>query len=403
MPESPLRIAFVVQRYGLEVNGGAELSCRWVAEHLQHHAEVHVLTTCAQDYALWENVYSPGIETLNGVCVHRFSVDSPRDPRQFSRVSTSVLTRQHSYLDEIHWMSIQGPLSTSLLKAIERQRDHFDVFIFFTYLYATTFYGIQLVPCKSILVPTAHDEPTLYLSLFRSVFHLPQFILYLTHAERRLVQSVFRNEAIPSMVVGTGINVPDIVDPGDFRARHNIDGQFILYIGRLDDSKNLDELLEYYCRYKQSAYDEVKLVLLGKGPRTIPRRPDILPLGFVSEAEKFNALAASSLLVLPSRYESLSMVLLEAWHMGKPVLVNGSCEVLREQCTNSNGGLFYANYDEFATALRLLLGNANLRDRLGRKGGEYVRLRYDWEVVEKKYLLALARYLSKQPDGDRVF
>jgi len=392
-----------VQRYGLEVNGGAELSCRWVAEHLVHHAEVHVFTTCAQDYTLWENAYSPGIETLNGVCVHRFSVDSPRDPRQFSRVSTLVFTRQHSYLDEIRWMSLQGPLSEALLKEIERERDHFDVFIFFTYLYATTYYGIQLVPSKSILVPTAHDEPTLYLSLFRSVFHLPRFILYLTHAERRLVHSVFRNDAIPSLVVGTGINVPDAVDPSGFRTRHNIDGPFILYVGRLDESKNLNELLEYYCRYKESVSDDVKLVLLGKGPQTIPRRSDILALGFVSEAEKFSALAASSLLVLPSRYESLSMVLLEAWHMGRPVLVNGSCEVLREQCTNSDGGLFYANYDEFAMALRLLLGDASLRDRLGYRGGQYVRLWYDWEVVEKKYLLALARFLSKQPGGNRVF
>ncbi len=394
MSDGELRVAFVVQRYGLEVNGGAELSCRWVAEHLVRYAKVHVLTTCAQDYTLWDNTYPVGAETLNGVEVHRFPVDFPRKPQSFARTTEMVLTQPHSYPDELRWMAEQGPVSSALLSEIERRRDDFDVFFFFTYLYATTFYGIQLVPEKAILVPTAHDEPTLYLSIFRSVFQLPRFIVYLTQAERRQVHNVFHNEAVPSVVVGSGIDVPAEVDPARFRRKYGVDGNFILYVGRLDESKNLGELIASFHRYKASSGNSVKLVLLGKGPYVVPRQDDIRPLGFVSENDKFDALSASSVLVLPSRYESLSMVLLEAWLMSKPVLVNGSCEVLREQCLKSNGGLYYQDNQEFTIALDLILHNPRLQREMGRRGNQFVLREYNWQTVESKYLYAISRCLG---------
>jgi len=394
MTEHDLRIAFVVQRYGLDVNGGAELHCRWVAEHLARYAEIHVFTTCAQDYALWNNVYPAGTQVLNDVQVHRFVVDVPRKPRQFARISKNLFSRPHSHLDELAWMTEQGPVSKSLLMDIEHRRDEFDVFIFFTYLYATTYFGVQLVPEKAMLVPTAHDEPTLYLSIFRSTFHLPRYILYNTHAERRLVQGIFRNSEVPSVVVGTGIDVPDTVDESRFRQKYGINADFILYIGRLDESKNLNELLDHYDRFARSAGHAVKLVLLGKGSLSIPQRSDILSLGFVSEADKFSALAASSLLVLPSRYESLSMVVLEAWLVGKPVLVNGACEVMREQCLKSEGGLYYESYEEFSTGLHLLLSNPSLRHALGQNGQQFTREKYSWDAIERKYLQSISQYLG---------
>lgn len=394
MVQDDLRVAFVVQRYGLEVNGGAELHCRWVAEHLVPYAEVHVFTTCAQDYVLWKNAYPPGDTELNGVHVHRFPVDSSRRPRRFARASETILTQSHPYLDEWVWMKEQGPVSHSLLEAIEHRRGEFDVFIFFTYLYATTYYGIQLVPDKAMLVPTAHDEPTLYLPIFRSVFHLPKHILYNTRTERSLVQSVFHNEAVPSTVVGTGIEVPERVDAQSFRRKYKIEDDFTLYIGRLDESKNLAELFAHFERYRESMNSDLKLILLGRGPFVVPERDAVVPLGFVSEEDKFNALAACSVLLLPSRYESLSMVVLEAWLMRKPVLVNGSCEVLREQCLRSNGGLYYRTYQEFAIALDLLMRNEQLRDQLGQQGQEFATTEYDWNTIESKYLRAIARYLG---------
>lgn len=72
-----LRVALVVQRYGLEVNGGAELLCRMIAERLASRHSVEVLTTCAVDYVTWKNEYAPGLAEVNGIPVRRFRVDRP--------------------------------------------------------------------------------------------------------------------------------------------------------------------------------------------------------------------------------------------------------------------------------------------------------------------------------------
>ena len=389
-----MKVAFVVQRYGPEVNGGAELLCRWVAEHLVPYGDIHVLTTCALDYMRWENVYPAGEDVQNAVHVHRFPVDYPRNVRLFERYSRSLFMEQHTYLDELEWMRQQGPVSTELLDYIEQQRAAFDAFIFITYLYATSYFGLPLVPGKAILVPAAHDEPMLYLSMFRALFNIPRYIIFNTHAEQRLVHRVFGNRHIPSSVVGTGINVPADVSAERFRRKYGLRGPFVLYVGRIDKSKNVPELLDYFSHVQGAHLPDLKLVLIGRGPAQIPPHPAIVPLGFVSEEDKFDALQAAAVLIVPSRYESLSMTVLEAWLMGKPVLVNGACDVLKEQCLRSNGGLYYRNYDEFALVLRTLLSLPELQSQLGRQGQVYTRASYSWPVIEKGYLYAIARGIS---------
>jgi glycosyltransferase involved in cell wall biosynthesis len=115
-------------------------------------------------------------------------------------------------------------------------------------------------------------------------------------------------------------------------------------------------------------------------------------MGVVPDDEKLAAIARSRALVMPSRHESLSMVVLEAWMMRRPVLVNGDCEVLRGQVLRANGGLYYRRYEEFAAALDVLMGEPSLADRLGRQGHEYFQDNYAWERIMEKYerLLAMA-------------
>lgn len=394
------RIAFVVQRYGLEVNGGAELHCRWVAEHLSQYFEVHVITTCALDYMSWNNYYLPGESTLNNVVVHRFQVERPRNLRRFNRLSKKVFSTQHMYFDELEWMKQQGPYVPELLQYLQESKTSYSAFIFFTYLYFTTFFGIQIVPERSLLVPTAHDEAPIYLSLFRPIFHLPRFFIYNTEAEKQFVERLFSNQYIPNVVVGTGIEVPNDIDGERFRAKYGIEGDFILYVGRIDQSKNCHELFEYFARFKQSYSETLRLILIGRPGMRISVRPDVLPLGFVSEQDKFDALKAAAVVVIPSRYESLSMVNLEAWLTGTPVLVNGSCEVLRENCVRANGGLWYQNYEEFEAALTLLLGDTDLRKRLAVSGMTYASSKYAWKVVEQQYLHILGTLLAEL---DQVF
>lgn len=396
-----MKVAFVVQRYGLDVVGGAETLCRQVAERLSPYIDVHVLTTCALGYDRWANHYPAGTTRHDSVTVHRFPVSKERDRRTFDRLSKQFFLPGGT-LDyptgELEWMLAQGPRTEELLRHIRECRDGYDVFMFFTYLYYSTFWGLPLVAEKSILLPTAHDEPPIYLDLFRSRFHMPRFIVFLTEEERNFVHMHFRNEHIPCAVIGMGIETPPDVDGERFRNRHRVSGPFVLYAGRISPSKSCHELFAFFLRYKEESDTDLKLLLLGRAEMPIPEHSDIRCLGFVSEQEKFDGFQAAEVMVVPSRFESLSIVSLEALSVGTPLLVNGASDVLREHCIRSNGGLYYRSYQEFATALTLLLQHDALRQRLGGQGTDYVARNYPWGTMERRYL----EVIEHVADGGKI-
>ena len=385
-----MKIAFVVQRYGLEISGGAELHCRWVAEHMSKHWQVEVLTTRADDYITWKNHYHQGQEVINGLSIRRFSVAKKREPRRFGRIQSYILNNRHSRQEELRWLEEEGPYSPQLIQYIEDNRHNYDYFIFFSYRYYHSFWGIKAVPDKSILVPTAEHDPVIYLDIFRELFNKPQAIIYNSEEERKIINSVADNSHILGEVVGVGTEIPPSYSAQKFRQDYLIDGDYILYLGRIDENKGCGQLFDYFLRFKRQTGSEIKLVLIGSTVLRIPSHPDILFFGFVSDEDKFSALAGALLLVMPSFYESLSMVTLEAWAAGKPVLANGRCEVLKGQCLRSNAGLFYENYDEFSQALQLLLSSDQLRQALGSNGRNYYLKRYTWDIIEKKYLTVIA-------------
>lgn len=386
-----LQVAIVVQRYGPEVNGGAEAAARSIAEHLASEIDVHVITTCAIDYTTWKNAYSPGESYLNGVHINRFPVDQPRNWAQSQKLTGRFLLRERTLDEELEWIRNEGPFSTPLIQFIKRSQPRFDVFVFFTYLYATTFFGLPLVAEKSILVTAAHDEPFLYMDAYRSLLQLPRHIIYLTQAEQELVTRVAGNGRIPSDVVAIGLDAPADISPERFRQKYGIQGDFLLYSGRISEAKNIPELLDYFFRYQASHAEPLKLVLMGQAHIPVPVHPDIIPLGFVSEQDKFDGLSAATVFVLPSLFESLSIVILEAWLMETPVLVNGRCEVLKYQCRQSNGGLYYISYDEFESELALLLHSPQLRRQLGHQGQQFTSQHYNWEPVIIRYQTLLKK------------
>ncbi|NJM07994.1 glycosyltransferase [Candidatus Gracilibacteria bacterium] len=193
-----MRLAFVIQRYGADVHGGAEAHCREWAERLAQRHDVTVFTTCARDFLTWADHYAPGVERINDVIVCRFAVDAPRDMAAFDAFSAQVFGQPHDVARETEWMRRQGPYSTALLSALEQRYAEFDLFIFITYLYATTFFGLPLVAPKAVLVPTAHDEPPLRLGIFRRVFDTPRYIIYNTPSERAMLNQRLRSRRFPA-------------------------------------------------------------------------------------------------------------------------------------------------------------------------------------------------------------
>ncbi len=397
-----MRIAFVSQRYGAEVCGGAELLCRQVAERMARHWELEVLTSCARDSDTWANAYPPGPTRVQGIPVRRFPVSHPRDSQRMGELNDRVFSGHASHQEELDWIVAQGPHAPALLEHLRAEVPHYDAVFFFTYLYAPTVFGVPLARGRCVLVPTAHDEPPIYMQLFRDVFHGADYLIFNTPAEQAFTNRLFGTTAIPQSVVGIGVEPARGADPRRFLDDHadELEGRpFMLYAGRIEHWKGCRTLFSHFMRFLEDIPEHpVKLVLIGAKGMDIPEHPDVMHLGFVSEEEKANAFAAATLIVQSSPYESLSLVALEAWAAEKPVLVNGDCEVLRDQCVRSNGGLWYRSYEEFRHELILLLRDDVLRRRLGAAGRRFVERDCAWDVIERQYLDAAARVIAAAAD-----
>lgn len=380
------RVAFVVQRCGLEVNGGAESHCLKVAARMSKFWKTEILTTCALDYLTWQDHYAPGLSEVLGVKLRRFRVFKKRNIDKFNRLSAKIHPRFYkaSIAEQEEWMLAQGPWSPDLVKYVEKHEHEYDAFIFFTYLYATTYFTLPLVAQKAYLAPLAHDEWPIYLSMWDAFFEKPRGFVFNTLEEQDFLKSRFPKANIEGPVAGVAVDLPKIHDAEYFRQHYNIHEPFLLYLGRIDPSKGCEELFSYFIKLCNRGSSLKKLVLLGEPKMPIPKYSDIISLGFVDEQTKWDALAACDLLVMPSLYESLSMVLLEAWAIGKPVLVNGGSQVLVGQCRRAQGGLWYSNEDEFILALEKM--DERVRHQLGLQGKKFVEANYTWSKIENQYL-----------------
>jgi glycosyltransferase involved in cell wall biosynthesis len=360
-----------------------------MAERMAKYWQTEILTTCALDYMTWNNYYPAGTDRSSSIPIHRFPVDQPRDVENFNRLSAELSSRQKeaTLAEQEHWMRAQGPMSSGLLDYLREHKQSYDAFIFFGYLYATTYFGLPLVAEKAWLEPLAHDEWPIYFNFWDPFFNLPRGFIFNTDAEKDFLRRRFPNNALPGPVAGIGIDRPAQIETAAFKARYDLENPFLLYVGRVDESKGCGHLLDYFTKWKQQSNDPSKLVILGQEIMPIPFHDDIIHLGYVTEEEKCAALSACDWLIMPSPHESLSIALLEAWSVERPVLVNGECAVLTAHCREAHGGLWYNNFAEWSSALSI--GNEETRRILGRQGRNYVERRYSWDRIEEAYLGAV--------------
>jgi len=381
-----LKIAVVVQRYGMEVNGGAELHARWLAEHLSKNFDIEIITTTALDYNTWKPHYPEGKSEINGLTIHRFNVSKPRNMFYFDLLSKFVFHICHPVFLEKAWMDVQGPYSPDMVEFIRKNYDKYDIFLFFTYLYAHTYMGLPVAKGKVVLIPTAHDEPPLRLSIYKEMFKIPSGFIYNTIEERELLSKHFDVKDKPGIIAGVGINLPEDVNPDIAYAKFpQLKGKdYIIFVGRISTSKDADVLVDYFLKFREKTGRDIYLVMLGKGDMAVKEHPSIILPGFVSGEEKFSFIKNSVALVNPSRFESLSMVLLEAWFMETPVMVSGKCEVTKKQVQRSGGGFSFIDYNSFQEGLIKILDNREETKKMGLSGRKYTEENYSWENIEKK-------------------
>ncbi|MGD9778681.1 glycosyltransferase family 4 protein [Methanomethylovorans sp.] len=382
-----MKIAFVIPWYG-DIPGGAETECRQTAENLQKSGlDVEILTTCVKQFLSDWNTdhFKEGTYKENGITVRRFSVRK-RDTKKFDQVNFKLMNdcRISPVEEQIYMENMIN--SDDLYSYIRDHGNEYNHFFFIPYMFGTTYYGSLIYPEKSILIPCLHDESYAYMHIFKKMFKDIKAVIYNSEPEKELANRIYDIKG-HQIVMGAGMDTDIPYNAQRFRDKYDIKNDFLLYAGRRDSGKNVSLLMEYFARYKESCDGNLKLVLIGKGELTVPKEHmhDIIDLGFVPLEDKFDAYAAATLFCMPSTNESFSIVIMEAWLCGTPVLVHADCAVTKDHCIKSNGGLYFSNYDEFEECLKYFLTDPAKRDLIAKNGKEYVIRNYSWETVIRRY------------------
>jgi glycosyltransferase involved in cell wall biosynthesis len=384
-----MTLLFVVQRYGADITGGSEYHCRAIAQRLaaRGHA-VSVATTCATDYVTWRNVLPPGVSKDGPVTVHRFPVARERPLGAFWTLSERVFDGRASEAEQQEWFARNGPDAPALLAFLREHGREYERVIFFAFRYAPSWFGLPLVKDRAILMPTAEDDELMRsATILGPYFASPRGYWFNTLEEKAMIARLVGGPLPPSVTIGCGV---DPAGPPPSRAeldRLGIPSDFLLYVGRVDRNKGCDALVRHYAAYVETApagETPLPLVLAGPVVLQLPEAPGLRILGRVSDEVRDALLAHARALVMPSPYESLSLVVLEAWNRGTPVIVNARCEVLRGQVRRADGGLYYRTSDDFAGAVRHLAAHPDRAAAFGRQGLAYVEREYRWPLIMER-------------------
>lgn len=394
------RFAFVVPRFGAGIAGGAETLIGGLARKLAERGDrVEVWTTCARDHRTWENEFPCGVSHEDGVLCRRFAV-SPRNIDVWIKHQIAISQGIKPALeDQLDWLS-QGVNSSGLYEQIALNAPFFDALFFGPYLFSTTFFGALIAPEKSVLIPCLHDESYAYLESLSSMFRQVRGAVFNAPAEGRLARELYGE--IAGAHAGLGFELWPQSEIEALTPYFKDNFPYLLYLGRKETGKNAQQLIDDFIVFKSSHAhrQDLRLVICGGGDFSDLMRPqalkrcDLIDLTAVSERDKRRLIRHCQVLVQPSRNESFSIVLMEAWLLGRPVLVNGLCPVTREHVLQSAGGLYYSSPAEFSAALDFLLESPELAYNLGQAGLEYVSREYSWQAVLRRFDQAVEEIFS---------
>ncbi|MCB9422039.1 MAG: glycosyltransferase family 4 protein [Ardenticatenaceae bacterium] len=385
-----MKLAFVTPWYGPDIPGGAEAETRKTASQL-HQAgyDVEILTTCIRDFhADWAtNYHKPGFSVEDELVVRRFRVEK-RDQQTFDQINFKLMQGHFISLAEEEIFNNEMIHCPDLYAFISEHQEAY-IFFFIPYMFTTTYVGAQICPERSIMIPCLHDEAYARLNIHKQVFPSIRALLLHVQAEKELADTLYPDSGKQiRAVIGEGVNTDWQGNGNRFREKYRLDNTpFVLYAGRRDAGKNTPQLIHYWQHYLQAAPHTEKLVLIGPGEISIPAdaQDNILDLGFISMQDKYDAYAAATLLCQPSLNESFSLVIMESWLAGTPVLVHADCAVTRSHVRESNGGLYFGNYAEFSATLDYFFANPKKALQMGQQGRAYVLANFQWPTIVAKY------------------
>lgn len=387
------RLALVCNRFGADVAGGAEMVVGELGQGLSRRGwDVDIVTSSARDLYTWKNELPEGESRQDGLRVLRFRTVVGPDRRERNRIGNLVGAGAPVALaDQYRWMNA-GVRVPGMHEFLVDHASEYRALVFAPYLFWTTFACADIAPERTILLPCLHDEPEARLDIFKPIFEGSRGIWFQTDPERDLARRLFRLPA-RTAVVGSGIHPPARHDPEGFRRRHGIDGDFLFFAGRREWGKGWPELLTHLDFACSELPSPVLLVTCGVGAiGPVPPNVRVVDLGYLSDDERSNAMAAASVYVQPSARESFSRTIMEAWLAGTAVVANAGSAVVAWHCSRSGAGLVYRDRYEFTECLRLLLERPETRRAMACRGREYVLGNYRWEDVLERVERAIEEW-----------
>lgn len=383
--------AFVVPRFGENIAGGAETLVGALASKLAARGDhVEIFTTCAKDNRTWQNEFPPGDAVEFGLPVTRFPVDERNLDlwvRHQIRLNDGIpLTLE----EQLEWME-NSVSSKALYAHLRTQSARFEAYFFAPYLFGTTFWGSLVCPEKSFLIPCLHDEQNAYVDVIASMFRQVRGAVFNAVPEGELACRLYGN--IEGGAVGMGFEPYPEAEVKGLSAYFKEHFSYLLYLGRKETGKNAQVLIDYFIKAKEQVPElaQLKLVIAGGGSFSdllrpaAAKRPDIIDLHHVSELDKRRLITNALVLCQPSKNESFSIVLMEAWLLNCPVLVHAGCPVTKYHVMESGGGLFFGSQSDFTAVIAELSRNAVLRKDLAEAGLAYVKENYNWDAVLQRF------------------
>lgn len=379
---------FVVPRFGAGIAGGAEALSGEIARKLMERGDkVEILTTCARDNRSWENEFPKGDTVEGGLVIKRFPVDY-RDLEKWVPIQLQIHDGLKPAVEpQIDWMA-NGVNSSELYEYLISNSGKFDAVFFAPYLFGTTFFGALSIPDNAILIPCLHDEPYAYIEIMGTLFRSVRGALFNSAPEKELAERLYG--PLKGGVVGMGFDLSITTKLAPYFEEPF---PYLIYVGRKETGKNAHVLIDAFVEGKDKGILEtsLKLVIVGGGSfedlgrASALERGDVIDLPHVSEEEKRRLIKHARILVQPSVNESFSIVLMEAWLLGTPVIVHGRCEVTRHHVLASGGGLYFATPDEFPFVANEISSSLELREELGAAGRRYVSEVYNWDAVLRRF------------------
>jgi glycosyltransferase involved in cell wall biosynthesis len=371
------RVLVITPRFGAFAGGAEALLAAYA--HLLDDAghAVEIATTCALDHHTWANEVAAGTKIEDGLKTHRFEIELP--PRTRGACPSS-----HVFTDELRWFG-DSMWCPELSEYLRREAASYDALIAGPYLFGTTLWSVLEHPQQCILVPCLHDEAEAHTKVVGQMLRSAQICAFNSEPELALARRLHGND-VSGVVIGIGLDPTPVTTE---EVLHDLPADFIVYCGRMEEGKGanrvIDQVREHNTRHPEAPID---LVMIGGGPLIPPPDPRIHAYGYVSETAKRTTLSRAKALVSFSRMESLSIVALEAWREGTPVITGSDCEVLRWQVERSDGGIVIETSAQFSKALATL-ADPSRRNQLGTNGARLLQTDYQAEEIMRRLVTAI--------------